>query len=91
MEVGIKIIHEKMKCSNSVPMFYLLLVLTVTPQDLKALVVSICGDGALSLGTTAVDRAWWPDHVRNINRTARGCTDAWREYGAVVARKQRNL
>ena len=41
------------------------------PKDLKALVVDVWGPGALSLGTTAVERAWWPDHVRNMNRTAR--------------------
>ena len=41
----------------------------------------------MSLGTTAVERTWWPDHVRNVNKTARWATDAWRQYRAVVAWK----
>ena len=42
-------------------------------QDLKALVVDIWGAGAISLGTIAVERAWWPVHVRNVNRTVLFC------------------
>ena len=45
------------------------------------------GPGAMSLGTTAVERTWWPDHVRNTNKTARWATEAWRQYRAVVAWK----
>lgn len=33
------------------------------------MLLDIWGRGAMSLGTTAVERAWWPDHVRNMNRT----------------------
>jgi len=43
------------------------------------MLLDIWGRGAMSLGTTAVERAWWPDHVRNMNRTARWATSAWRE------------
>lgn len=56
-------------------------------EDLKALLVSTWGPGAMSLGTTAVERTWWPDDVRNVNRTARWATDAWRQYRAVTAWK----
>ena len=52
------------------------------------MLLDIWGRGAMSLGTTAVERAWWPDHVRNMNRTARWATSAWRQYRAVVAWKQ---
>ena len=41
----------------------------------------------MSLGTIAVERTWWLDHVRNMNRTARWATEAWRQYRAVVAWK----
>ena len=56
-------------------------------QDLKAFLISVWGPNAVSLGTTAVERAWWPDHVRNMNKTARWATGAWRQHRAVVAWK----
>ena len=57
------------------------------PKDLKAFLMDVWGPHAMSLGTTAVERTWWPDHVRNMNRTARWATEAWRQYRAVIAWK----
>ena len=57
------------------------------PKDLKAFLMDIWGPHAMSLGTIAVERTWWLDHVRNMNRTARWATEAWRQHRAVVAWK----
>ena len=60
----------------------------VASAELKRLLVRLWGPGAVSLGTTAVERAWWPDHLRNMNKAASWATTAWQQYRAVVSWKQ---
>ena len=35
-----------------------------------------------------MERAWWPDHLRNMNKAASWATTAWQQYRAVVSLKQ---
>ena len=60
----------------------------VAARDLKLLLVRVWGSKAVSLGTTAVERAWFPDHLRNMNKSARWASRAWQQYRAVVSWKR---
>ena len=54
----------------------------------KRMLVLEMGPGAMSLGTTGVERGWWLHHLANINRAGIWATNAWKQYRVTATWKK---
>ena len=52
------------------------------------MVVEEYGPGATSLGGSGVERGWWHNEIQETSRTAVWCSNAGRQYRAVVSWKR---
>ena len=59
----------------------------IASVKLKEAVVKSLGDGAMSLGTVGTERAWWHDHLRNLNRCGIWADPAAMRFRAVTSWK----